>query len=65
MATVTKKELGEAGCGTPGCTHDHSVIYLTQGCHPGKGLEVRYDKQKEQLLVTCFACDADVTTIQL
>ena len=65
MAVVTKKELSEAGCGSPGCTHDHSVIYLTQACHPSQGVEVRYDKLKEQLLVTCFVCDADVATIQL
>lgn len=62
---VTKTELNKAGCGSPGCTHDHSTLFLTAACHPAHGLEVKYVKEKEQLVVTCYVCETEVTTIQL
>jgi hypothetical protein len=65
MTVITKEEMNAAGCGSPGCTHDHSVLYLTAECHPHGGLEVRFEKATEQLVITCFVCEGEVTTVQL
>jgi hypothetical protein len=65
MAVINKEEMKKMGCGSPGCDHDHSILFLVQGCHPSQGLEVKFVKEKDQLVVSCFVCEAEVTTVQL
>ena len=61
----TRKTLDPMGCGTPGCGHDHSTLFLHQMCHPHAGLEVSYSKPHGQLTVACNECHAIVTLVQV
>ncbi len=45
MFPLSRLDLDAAGCGTPNCGHDHTVLYLTAACHPRAGHEVSYDKR--------------------
>jgi len=49
--------------GEPGCTHDHSVLWLCSLCHPTEGLEVAYEKATGVLTVTCQVCETLVARI--
>jgi hypothetical protein len=64
---INKAHLDKSTCGAPDCKndHDHSVTYLTQICHPGMGVEVRYDKNVELLIITCYLCESEITRIRL
>jgi hypothetical protein len=53
---VGKAELEAMGCETPGCTHDHSVIYMASHCHPGGGLFVKFVKDVGALIMECKVC---------
>jgi hypothetical protein len=57
---VSRTELDAMGCGTPGCTHDHSTLYLTPGCHPGSGTFVHYLKEHGYIIVECAECEKPV-----
>jgi hypothetical protein len=60
---ITRAYLDEAGCSTPNCGHDHSIVYLHQRCHPLKGHYVKYDKATGMLTLECVVCDKPLVTI--
>lgn len=62
-AVLTREDLDATGCGNPGCTHDHTVLFLGTNCHPQAGLNVSYDKRTGRLCVTCRRCDAPAAEI--
>jgi hypothetical protein len=61
--TVTQQQLDESGCSTPGCTHDHSVLYFHPNCHPRASLEVRYEKPLGELVIECCKCEKEVLRV--
>jgi hypothetical protein len=63
--TVTKQDLNAAGCGSEGCGHDHSVLYLHPGCHVGSATIVRYEKKTEELVIECNTCEKEVVRVKL
>jgi hypothetical protein len=62
---LTRQQLDAAGCGTPNCGHDHSVIYLVSGCHPASGVEVRFNKPRGLLEVRCKRCEKPVADVKV
>ncbi len=60
----TRQELDAMGCGSPGCTHDHSVLELCPMCHPnGRKVHVSYRKCDGVLVIRCAKCEAPVGEI--
>lgn len=55
--------MDAAGCGTPNCTHDHTILYLHSRCHPGRGAEVYYDKRTGVLTVKCRVCKRPIALV--
>lgn len=62
---LTKAALDIAGCDTPNCGHDHSVVFLTPACHPGGGVEIAYDKRTGHLRITCNVCERRVAEVEV
>jgi hypothetical protein len=60
---VTAASLDKAECGTPGCTEDHSVLYLNARCHPESGTRARYIKKDRVLIIDCLECGRRVAYI--
>lgn len=60
---LTREQLDQGGCGTPGCTHDHTVLYLHGRCHPSTGARVSYDKRTGTLAVACRRCSALIAVV--
>ena len=50
---LTQTELNALDCGTPGCTADHSVIYLHCDQCEVEDLAVCYDKPHGEMVVEC------------
>jgi hypothetical protein len=61
----TKATLDKLKCGTKGCKHDHSKLYINSKCHPGGPLRVLYHKAEGCLHLECAICDKPVSVIQL
>jgi hypothetical protein len=57
---IGKTELNSMGCETPNCSHDHSVLVLNAGCHPGAGIEAAYHKKDGVVVLSCIRCAKDV-----
>lgn len=62
---LTKSDLDAMGCGSPECDHDHSVLFLVAECHPGVAVNLRYDKNRGQLIATCHSCHRKAARIEL
>ena len=60
--TLTQTQLDTVGCGTPGCTSDHSVIYIHCKCGDEK-LAVFYEKITGDFVVECKVCEREVVRI--
>ena len=69
MSALIKLELDIAaagGCQSPGCKHeDHGTLYLNQRCHPGAGVEVRYDRGTGVLKLQCMACHISICNVKV
>jgi hypothetical protein len=65
MTALTRLQLDIAGCGTPNCGHDHSVLFLHAACHPSAGTRVSYDKPTGLLTVACKRCDKLVVQVKV
>lgn len=52
MAYLTCKELNDVGCSNPGCTGDHSIIYMHPRCHEA-GTFAFFDKTTGVLMLEC------------
>lgn len=54
---LTQVELNEAGCGTPNCGHDHSILHVHSRCHTySKGVNLKYIKALGELVAECRQC---------
>lgn len=62
---LTQRNLDAAGCGTPDCGHDHSVLFLHAICHPEAGLDVAYHKTTGGLVITCARCHKLIAEIEV
>ena len=62
MQALTQNELNPMGCCTPGCTDDHSVLYMHPRCHD-EGIEARYEKQSGHFIVSCAVCEREVIRV--
>jgi hypothetical protein len=61
---LTRFQLDRQHCERPGCTHeDHTVLFLTQSCHPGRGVEVSYDQRDGIMTVGCHVCSKMVAQV--
>lgn len=60
---LTRVELDKGGCETPGCGHDHTVLFLYSRCHQSAGQRVSYDKRTGNVRVVCRRCDSLVVEI--
>ena len=60
---LTRDELDQGGCGTPGCAHDHSVMFLVARCHPNAGSTVMYDKRTGNIRVMCARCEDPIADV--
>lgn len=62
-AILTREDLDASGCDDPGCTHDHSILYLHSQCHPDHGVTARYDKRQGLVIICCLGCHVEVVRI--
>ena len=62
---VGKSVLDAAGCDTPNCAHDHSILYLHGLCHPESNREVFYEKASGQLVVACHECKKEIVRVEV
>lgn len=60
---LTREKLDQAGCGTPNCQHDHTVLFLNSRCHPRGGTESSYDKRTGTITVKCKICKAFIAEV--
>jgi hypothetical protein len=62
---LTQRELNTAGCDTPNCGHDHTVLYMHQACHMGAALTASYNKTTGLLTLYCAECDDPISDFLL
>ena len=62
---LTRSALDATGCGDPGCTEDHSIIYLHPKCHPDAGTWTSYNKDTGTLAVECTECEMVLARIKV
>lgn len=60
-----REDLDVAGCETPNCGHDHSVIYFHGRCHPRWPVEVSYHRGIGTIEVTCGRCKSLVASVRV
>lgn len=65
MMALTRQQLDIAGCGQPGCDHDHSVLFLHAVCHPSAGTRASYSKLTGELTVDCRRCGKPVAKVKV
>jgi hypothetical protein len=63
VMALTCEQLDPAGCGSPNCNHDHTVLYLYARCHPNAGAMVSYDKRTSSIRVMCRRCKAEIAEV--
>jgi hypothetical protein len=61
----TQKSLADAGCDTPGCMHDHSMLFPYQKCHPDDGFVAKYEKVTGILTLDCIVCGRTVVKFRV
>ena len=61
--SLTQKELNDAGCFTPHCNHDHSVIYFHGRCHPQAPVAASYEKATGEIVIRCARCEMMIAKI--
>lgn len=62
---LTRKDLDEMGCGSPGCGHDHTVLFLHCRRHQSVGLDTSYSKATGTLRLYCSRCMQTVCEIEV
>jgi hypothetical protein len=62
---MTVEDLDQMECGAPGCTGDHSEIYIEPACHPEEdyGCYVYYNKKRKEIILECAICGRQVQRI--
>jgi hypothetical protein len=53
---MTREDLEGVGCEVEGCTCGGSRLVLNARCHPGHGVEARFDKRTGELELCCAKC---------
>lgn len=64
IEALTREQLDDMQCGTPGCKHEHEFgdpLFLHSRCHPKAGTRVHY--QHGELVIECRQCERHVATI--
>lgn len=56
MTVLTKKDLDAAGCSTPGCQHDHTILHFRGRCHPHGPVSALYDRRSGEIVISCARC---------
>lgn len=64
-AALSRKQLDAAGCGTPNCGHDHTVLHLHSVCHPAAGSRASYDKLTGLLTIECRRCQKLIAQVKV
>ena len=59
--TLTRHDLDQMGCSTPGCTCGGDTVALTARCHPSEGTEVLY--RDGVLIMLCNACKREFANV--
>ena len=59
---IVQEDLAHAGCGTPGCGHDHSSLFMHGKCHTHAPVQACYEKASGSLTLTCHRCGEHVAT---
>jgi hypothetical protein len=62
---VTYAQLNQRRCSTPGCTANHSLLYLHAQCHPEAALLSYYIKAEHQLVILCASCEREIIRIDI
>jgi hypothetical protein len=62
---LSREQLDVAGCGSPNCGHDHTVLFLHSVCHPSAGTRASYDKRTGLLTIECKRCDRLVAHVKV
>ena len=62
---LTVKELSQAKCASPNCTHDDCTIYLHGRCHIDSPTWTYYDKKSEFVVVECATCRKKIAQIKV
>jgi hypothetical protein len=62
---LTQRDLNLEECSDPNCTSNHSIIYLSRGCHSGAGLAASYNRQTGVLTVSCLVCDQELIGVEV
>jgi hypothetical protein len=65
IITLTQEDLDGEQCATPGCTEDHSVLFINPHCHPTRAIEPAYYKADGTLRVRCARCQRPVAVFQI
>jgi hypothetical protein len=63
--TLTQEDLDGEQCATPGCTENHSVLFINSICHPTRPIEAAYYKADGTLRVRCVRCGRPVAVFQV
>jgi len=66
LAIQQLEAMCAAGCSHPNCTcggGDRSEVFFQPRCHPGSGLDVRYEKASGVLNLTCRTCHRPVCDV--
>lgn len=63
---LTQRDLDNAACGMPGCTHeDHSEVWLHGRCHMSAGTCVMYRRGTGVIVISCRQCGAFINAIEV
>lgn len=63
MNIMNRTTLDSLMCQSEGCNCGGHILVLRARCHIHSGLEVRYDKTRGLLVVTCKKCENIVTEV--
>jgi hypothetical protein len=62
---LTRRQLDAAGCSTPDCGHDHTLLFFHGRCHPQADTDAYYDKRDHCVHIICAACEKPISTIKV
>jgi hypothetical protein len=65
MSILTRTTMDHFKCETPGCTSDHSVLYLNPRCCQAGAATVRYFRDDGVLVLECPKCETAYAAIKV
>lgn len=57
------QDLAHTRCENPDCPDRDHPIYITPRCHPGEGVDVGVDRERNVLIVQCHVCKTPIAEI--